>query len=108
MGTHSFVYEIETEDFQRDVAKVTKTRFVTNGCSKDDNRPVLVGKTKNIISMTKDGISKKIITEFVTLRTRVYAYRKIDRKLEDKRYSGTKKCIVAESLTFDNFKTCLF
>ena len=46
MGTHSFVYEIETEDFQRDVAKVTKTRFVTNGCSKDDNRPVPVGKNE--------------------------------------------------------------
>ena len=46
MGTHSFVYEIETDDFQRDVAKVTKTTFVTNGCSKDDNRPVPVGKNK--------------------------------------------------------------
>ena len=58
--------------------------------------------------MMKNEISKKIITEFVTLRIRVYAYRKINRKLEDKRYGGTKKCIVAESLTFDNYKTCLF
>ena len=56
----------------------------------------------------KNENSKKIITEFVALRTRVKPYKKIDRKLEDKRYNGTKKCIVAESLTFDDYKKCLF
>ena len=61
-----------------------------------------------MLNMMKNENSKKIITEFVALRTRVKPYRKIDRKLEDKRYNGTKKCIVAESLTFDDYKKCLF
>ena len=58
--------------------------------------------------MMKDELGGKIITEFVELREKNYAYRKIGKKLEDKCCKGTKKCVVAESLTFDDFKTCLF
>ena len=36
----------------------------------------------------------------------MYAYRKIDKEVEEKRCKGTKK--VAKGLTFDNYKTCLF
>ena len=38
----------------------------------------------------------------------MYAYRKIDKKVGEKRCKGTKKCVVAEGLTFDDYKTCLF
>ena len=38
----------------------------------------------------------------------MYAYRKIDKEVEEKRCKGTKKCVVAEGLTFDGYKTCLF
>ena len=50
----------------------------------------------------------KTVGEFVALRAKMYAYRKIDKKVEEKRYKGTKKCVVAEGLTFDDYKTCLF
>ena len=33
-----FNYEIETEDFYRDIAKNVEKRFDTSGYSKDDNR----------------------------------------------------------------------
>ena len=46
--------------------------------------------------------------EFVAFRTKMFAHRKQDKKLEDKRCKGTKKYVVAESLTFDDYKTCLF
>ena len=48
------------------------------------------------------------MTEFVALRAHMYAYRKIDKEVEEKRCKGTKKCVVAEGLTFDDYKTCLF
>ena len=32
----------------------------------------------------------------------------IYKEFEAKRCKGTKKCVVAEGLTFDNYKTCLF
>ena len=42
------------------------------------------------------------------MKGKMYTYRKIDKKLEDNRCKGRKKCVVAESLTFDDCKTCLF
>ena len=38
----------------------------------------------------------------------MYAYRKIDKKVEEKRCKGTKKSVVGEGLTFEDYKTCLF
>ena len=46
MDTDSFVYEIETEDFYKDISKDVKKRFDTSGYSKDDNRPLPIGKIK--------------------------------------------------------------
>ena len=48
------------------------------------------------------------MTEFVALRAKMYAYRKIDKEVEEKHCKGTKKCVVSEGLTFDDYKTCLF
>ena len=47
----------------------------------------------------------------------MYAYRRIGRltvqhehfvACDEKRCKGTKKCVVSEDLTFDDYKTCLF
>ena len=46
MDTDSFVYEIETEDFYKDISKDVKKRFDASGYSKDDNRPLPIGKIK--------------------------------------------------------------
>ena len=43
----------------------------------------------------------KITTDFVALRAKIYAYKKIVKEIEEKRCKGTKKCVVAEGLTFD-------
>ena len=39
---------------------------------------------------------------------KMYAYRKIDKEVEEKHCKGTKKCVVSEGLTFDDYKTYLF
>ena len=44
MDTDSFVYEIETEDSYRDIANDVEERFDTSGYSKDDDRPLPIGK----------------------------------------------------------------
>ena len=107
MDTDSFVYRIETEDFYRDIAADVETRFDTSGHSKDDNRPLPIGKNKKVIGLMKDELGGKIMTEFVALRAKVYAYKKLEGG-EDKRCKGTKKCVVAENLTFEDYKRCLF
>ena len=108
MGTDSFVYEIETEDFYRDIAKDVEKRFDTSGYSKDENRPLPIGKNKKVIGLMKYELGGKIMTEFVALRAKMYAYRKIDKEVEEKCCKGTKKCVVSEGPTFDDYKTCLF
>ena len=56
----------------------------------------------------KDELGGQIMIELVALRAKMYAYRKIDKKVEDTRWKDTKKCVVAEALTFHDYKTCLF
>ena len=107
MDTDSFVYEIETEDFYRDIAKDVKKRFDTSGYSKDDNRPLPIEENKKVIGLMKDELGGKIMTEFVALRAKMYACRKIDRlaaqhehfaACNEKRCKGTKKCVVLKAL----------
>ena len=48
------------------------------------------------------------MTEFVALRAKMYAYRRIDKEVEEKHCKGTQNCVVSEGLTFDDYKTYLF
>ena len=76
MDTDSFVYEIETEDFYRDIAKDAETKFDISGYSKDDNKPLPTGKNKKVTGMMKDELGGKIMTEFVAIRAKMYTYTK--------------------------------
>ena len=104
----SFVYEIETEYFYRDTTKDVKKRFDRSGYSKNDNKPLPIAENKKVIGLMKGELGGKITTEFAALRAKIYAYRKIDKEMEEKRCKGTEKCVVSEGLTFDDYKTCLF
>ena len=46
------------------------------------------------------------MTEFVALRPKSYAYKKLDDK-KDKRCKGIKKCMVKKTISFDDHKNCL-
>ena len=77
----SFVYEIESEDFYGNIAKDLEKWFDMNQYSKDDKRPLPIGKNKKVIGILKDELDRKIMTEFVALRAKMYAYRKIEMQL---------------------------
>ena len=61
MDTDSFVYEIDNEDFYRDIAKDVKKRFDTSGYSKDDNRPLPIREKKKVIGLMKDQLGGNIM-----------------------------------------------
>ena len=73
----------------------------------EDNRPLPIGKNKNLIGMFKDEIGGKITTEFCSLGAKSYAY-KLDDDTEHKKAKRTKKCIVKRELLFENYKDALF
>ena len=107
MDTDSLVYHIKTEDFYEDIAKDVETRFDTSGYSKEDARPLPIGLNKKVIGLMKDESGGKIMAEFVALRPKLYAHRKLNGE-EDKRCKGIKNCVVKKTLDFDDYKKCLF
>ena len=107
MDTDSLVYDIKTEDFYEDIANEVEARFDTSGCSKTDFRLLPIGLNKKVIRLMKDELGGKIMTEFVALRPKLYSYRELDGS-EDKKCNGIKKCVVKKTLTFEDYKTCLF
>ena len=90
MDTDSLIYDIETDDFYKDIAKDVKDRFDTSSYNPDRNLPV--GLNKTVIGLMKDELGGGIMTEFVTLRPKMYAYK--TGGSESKKCKGTKKCIV--------------
>ena len=52
-------------------------RVDTSGYSKDKNRSLPIGKNKKVIGLVKDELGGKIMTEFIGLRAKMCAYRKI-------------------------------
>ena len=88
MNTDSFIINIKTEDFYKDIANDVEKRFDTSNYEVD--RPLSIGKDKKVIGLMKDELGGKIITDFVTLRPKTYSYLTDDCK-EDKKAKGTKK-----------------
>ena len=107
MDMDSLVYDIKTEDFYEDIANDVEARFDTSGYSKTDFRPLPIGLNKKVIGLMKDELGGKIMTEFVALRLKLYSYKKLDGS-EDKKCKGIKKCVFKKTLTFEDYKTCLF
>ena len=62
---------------------------------------------KKAPDLFKDELGGKIITEFVALRPKAYAYLD-DYGNDHKKAKGTKKCVIKQKLMFQNFKDCLF
>ena len=104
VDTDSFIMNIKTNDFYEDIANDVENRFDTSNY--EVNRPLPTGKNKKVIGLMKDELGGKIITEFVTLRSKTYSFLTDDGK-EDKKVKATKKCIIKKMIRFNNYKKCL-
>ena len=97
------MYDINTEDFYKDIAGDVVTRFDTSGYC---NRPLSIGKNKKVIGVMKDELGGEIMKEFIRLHPKMYSYRV--GSSEPKKCKGIKKCVVKMTITFENYKKCLF
>ena len=105
MDTDSFVVNIKTKDFYKDISQDVNKRFDTSNYTFD--RPLPTGINKKVIGLMKDELGGDIITEFVALRPKAYSY-VTNNFIEMKKAKGTKKCVVNKMLRFDDYKKCLF
>ena len=104
--TDSLMYEIETEDFYRDISSDVHKKFDTSNFAKVHKSVIPTGVNKKVIGMMKDEAGGKQITEFVGLRSKLYSF-KIDEKNE-KKCKGVKKSEVKWAINFKDYKDCLF
>ncbi|PFX11357.1 hypothetical protein AWC38_SpisGene24958 [Stylophora pistillata] len=106
--TDSLCYEIQTEDFYKDITSDVDRLFDTSNISKRHSSGIPTGVNKKVIGTFKDEASGKIIQEFVGLRAKLYSYKMFDDGEEKKKCKGIKEGVVERTISFDDYKRCLF
>ena len=104
--TDSFLYEIQTEDFYKDISGDVRDRFDTSDYPEGHPSGIPTGINKKVLGMFKDEAAGKIIKEFVGLRAKLYSY-KMEQGKENKPCKGIKKAVVEKSITHEDYKKCL-
>ena len=103
MDTDSLIPFIKTEDFYEGIADDVGKRFDTTNYEVD--RPLPTGKNKKEMGLMKDELGGNIMTEFVALRPKTYAYAIDDDKYNEVRKAkGTKRCVIKKVLKFNDYK----
>ena len=95
MDTDSFIMDIKTEDFYKDIADDVEKKYGASNYTVE--RPLPIGKNKKVISMMNDELEGKIMKEFIGLRPKYYSYLTDDGKI-DKKAKGTKKCVIKKEI----------
>ena len=103
MDTDSFILQIQTEDFYKDIANDVNILFDTLGYAKKLNRPLPTRINEKVIGTFKDELSGKVIAEFCAPRAKTYALKDEDNK-ETKRAKGTKKSVIENDLKLEDYK----
>jgi hypothetical protein len=106
--TDSLAYEVETEEFYKDISKDVESTFDSSDMPKDHPSGIESGVNKKVIGMIKDECGGKVMDEFVGLRANLYSYQIHDSGKEDIRCKGVKQSVVKNNITFDDYKPCLF
>ena len=91
--TDSLMYEIQTEDFYKDIIGDGKHRFDTSDYPPNHPSGIPSGINKKVIGMFKDEAGGKVIDEFVGLRAKSYSY-KMSEGEESKKCKGVKKSVI--------------
>jgi hypothetical protein len=111
MDTDSLVYSMETRDVYKDISGDVKARFGTSNYKSIDDknsvdyRPLPTGENKKVLKLMKDEMAGEIMTKFVALRPKMYAYEMLDGTV-DKRCKGIKKCVVKKNISFEDYLEC--
>ena len=95
------------EEFYTDIANDIEKRFDTSNYdnNNNNNRPLAIGMNKKVIGLLKDDLGGKIMTEFVGLRAKTYAYL-VDDDSKHKKAKVTNKCVIKRTLKFNDYKNC--
>ena len=105
--TDSLMYQIETEDFYKDIKEDVETKFDTSDYPANHPSGIPTVLNKKVIGMFKDEVAGKQITHFIGLRPKLYSF-KIEEGKNVKKCKGIKKSVVSKGITFEHYFDCLF
>ena len=122
--TDSLMYLIQTEDVYHDIKKDVKKKFDTSDYHEKHPSGIKTGVNKKVIGKFKDEAAGNQITHFVGLRPKLYTF-KVEMKYkkdekdgkikeieaeddETRKAKGVKKNVIKKSLSFEDYKKCLF
>ena len=105
--TDGSMFEIQTEDFYKDISADVKQRFDTSNYPPDHPSGIPSGFNKKVLGMFKDEVGGKVIDEFIGLRAKLYSYKMVEGE-ESKKCKGVKKSVVKKSIAHEDYKKCLF
>ena len=105
--TDSFMYLIQTEDFYKDINKDIKKKFDTSDYPENHPSGIKTGVNKKVIGKFKDEAAGKQIPHFIGLRPKLYTF-KVEEEGETRKAKGVKKNVIKKSLSFEDYKKCLF
>ena len=119
--TDSLRYLIQTEDFYFDIKKDINKKFDTSDYYENHPSGIKTGVNKKVIGKFKDEVGGNQITHFVGLRPKLYTFKvetkyKKDGKVKEikaieenkRKAKGVKKNVIKKSLSFQDYKKCLF
>ena len=93
--TDSLMYEIQTEDFYKDISVDVKLKFDTSNYCSNHPSGIPSGFNKKVIGMFKDEVGGYFTDQFVGLRVKLYSYKIIENekcKDEECEKCNDKKC----------------
>ena len=105
--TDSLMYEIQTEDFYKDISSDVKHTFDTSDYPPDHPSGIPSEFNKKVLGMFKDEVGGKVIDELVGLRAKLYSYKMFEGE-ESKNAKELKKWVVKKSIAHEHYKKCLF
>ena len=76
--TDSLMYEIQTEDFYKDISGDVKDRFDTSDYPPNHISGIPTGCNKKVLGMFKNEVAGRCIKEFVGLRAKLYSYKMLE------------------------------
>ena len=101
MDTDSFIIDIKTENFYKDIANDIKKWLDTSNY--DIDRPLPKRMNRKVIGLMKSELGGKIIIEFIALRPKNYLHLTDDDTVY-KKAKGTKKYIIKQILKFNDYR----
>ena len=122
--TDSLMYLIQTHDVYQDIKKDIKKKFDTSDYYENHPSGIKTDVNNKVIGKFKDEAAGNQITHFVGLRPKLYTFKvemkykkdKKDGKIkeieaeddETRKAKGVKKNVIKKSLSFEDYKKCLF